>query len=379
MKTKVIFAVQGEGRGHMTQALSLKQLLDRNGFEVCCVLVGSSERREIPAFFQEKFPGTEVIRVKSPNFILKNNRGIRIGKSVMRNLWKLRTYLRSARLLKEKVKEHAPQLIINFYEPVVALYCLTNRRTHPPVVSIAHQYLGEHPEFKFPDGYMMDKYFLKNYTAFTAFGSSRILALSFYPLDDVKNQKLKVVPPLLRREAKEIQPTQEDFLLCYLVNAGYRSDIESWHAKNPSQELHVFTDMKSDKQVIEVKPKLFFHKLNDVEFLRHMAACKGLISSAGFESICEAMYLGKPVLMVPVEGHFEQRCNSRDGFRAGAGIYDDRFDITRFLNWLSERKPGNGDFRTWESKAEELFLRNFREVLNKAQKEIQVEGSLASA
>ena len=43
------------------------------------------------------------------------------------------------------------------------------------------------------------------------------------------------------------------------------------------------------------------------------------------------MYLGKPVFMVPVEGHYEQYCNSRDAFKAGAGLYDKSFKITRFL------------------------------------------------
>lgn len=32
--------------------------------------------------------------------------------------------------------------------------------------------------------------------------------------------------------------------------------------------------------------------------------------AAGFESVCEAMYLGKPLLMVPA--HIEQDCNISD-------------------------------------------------------------------
>ena len=36
--------------------------------------------------------------------------------------------------------------------------------------------------------------------------------------------------------------------------------------------------------------------------------CKAYASTAGFESVCEAMYLGKPILMVPA--HIEQDCNA---------------------------------------------------------------------
>lgn len=37
---KYLFIVQGEGRGHLTQAISLSQMLRRHGHEVVEVLVG---------------------------------------------------------------------------------------------------------------------------------------------------------------------------------------------------------------------------------------------------------------------------------------------------------------------------------------------------
>lgn len=45
-----------------------------------------------------------------------------------------------------------------------------------------------------------------------------------------------------------------------------------------------------------------------------MAGCKAYASTAGFESVCEAMYLGKPILMVPA--HIEQDCNAYDAKKA---------------------------------------------------------------
>ena len=51
---KYLFIVQGEGRGHLTQAISLSQMLRRHGHEIVEVLVGKSSNREIPAFFLEK-------------------------------------------------------------------------------------------------------------------------------------------------------------------------------------------------------------------------------------------------------------------------------------------------------------------------------------
>ena len=51
---KYLFVVQGEGRGHFTQALSLKSMLEKNGHEVVAVLVGCSAKRTLPGFFTKR-------------------------------------------------------------------------------------------------------------------------------------------------------------------------------------------------------------------------------------------------------------------------------------------------------------------------------------
>ncbi|MEO5642698.1 MAG: glycosyltransferase family protein [Bacteroidia bacterium] len=364
MTSTVLFIVQGEGRGHMTQAIALRQLIEKNNYKVCGVIIGTSERRNIPSFFLEKFKGISVERIQSPNFITKNNRGINIIATIGHNLKRIRTYYKSAKQIRNKVAALNPDIIINFYEPLTGLYTkITRRSQRPPIISIAHQYLGEHPEFEFPKGHLMDRIFLKKYTALTAAGSSRILALSFNPKND-KNEKLKVVPPLLRNEIKKLSPDKRGYFLCYLVNAGYRTEIENWHKKNPGVLLHVFTDSVTEKEIIEVHENLFFHKLSDTKFLEYMSGCDGLISSAGFESVCEAFYLNKPVFMVPVEGHFEQLCNGLDAMRAGVGIYDTKFDIGKFIAWLPSHESKTDAFRQWENRAEALFMKAFDEVID---------------
>ena len=45
---KVLFIVQGEGRGHLTQAITLEEILRRNGHEVVEVLVGKSNTLRLP-------------------------------------------------------------------------------------------------------------------------------------------------------------------------------------------------------------------------------------------------------------------------------------------------------------------------------------------
>lgn len=55
---KFLFIVQGEGRGHLTQAITLEEILLRNGHEVVEVLVGKSSSRRLPGFFNRSIQCT---------------------------------------------------------------------------------------------------------------------------------------------------------------------------------------------------------------------------------------------------------------------------------------------------------------------------------
>lgn len=48
---KYLFIIQGEGRGHLTQAMTMEKLLRSRGHEVVEMLVGKSESRKLPSFF----------------------------------------------------------------------------------------------------------------------------------------------------------------------------------------------------------------------------------------------------------------------------------------------------------------------------------------
>lgn len=351
MPKKFILAVQGEGRGHMTQALSMYDMLIENGHTVCAVLLGSSGRRDIPTFFFEKIK-SPIIQLQSPNFVTdKQNKSINVTKSVIHNLSKLKTFRKSLKAIHNLVQEHEPDVIINFFDLLIGLYY----RFYKPkakMVCIAHQYVYFHPDFEFPEGRWLDKEAIKFYTRLTAKGSAKNLALSFYKIHTT-NEDVTVVPPLLRKEIFNLEPAKNNFYLVYLVNNGYFEEVLDWHQRNPEIELHCFTD-QPEKIYLDYtfnKEKLVVHAINDTLFLEMMSKANGLASTAGFESVCEAMYLGKPVLMVPIHGHYEQFCNSRDACKAGAGIFSDRFDLSKLTNFSTTFDGTNPWFKNWVANA----------------------------
>ena len=74
-------------------------------------------------------------------------------------------------------------------------------------------------------------------------------------------------------------------------------------------------------------------------------------------------------MMVPVPNHIEQEINAWDGQRAGAGIADTAFDLSRFISYLPVHENISENFKSWQGQTSQLFLKNLEEV---AQKEAQI-------
>ncbi len=361
MAKKFILSVQGEGRGHMTQAITVYEMLLEQGHQVCAVILGSSGKRDVPKFFFDKI-SAPIIQLASPNFVSDSkNKSINLPKSVWHNFKKVKTFRNSLRQIDKLMQEHKPDVVINFFDLLMGLYY----RFYKPrakMVCIAHQYIYLHSDFEFPEGRWLDKAAIKFFTRLTAKGSSKNLALSFYNIH-TRHEEVIIVPPLLRKEIFELNTEQSDYFLVYLVNNGYLEDLIEWHKKNPEVEIHCFTDQPDElrRQYMFNEQKLFLHALNDKLFLEMMSKARGLASTAGFESVCEAMYLGKPVLMVPIQGHYEQYCNSRDAHKAGAGIFADTFDLTKLENFCATFNSPNRFYKDWVFNAKS---RIYREISN---------------
>jgi len=350
---KFLFIVQGEGRGHLTQALTMEERLLREGHEVVEVMVGKSRYRELPEFFRREIKAP-VSRFESPNFLpTPANRKNNITSSVLYNLMRLPAFIKSVLFLRRHIKESGADVVVNFYELLTGIAYLFFR---PAVrqVCIGHQYLFLHRSFRLPRVNPFQLFLLKFFTIITAIGSERKLALSFTRMPDDVQRGVYVVPPLLRCEALRQKPTAGDYVHGYMVNAGFSTQVMEWHEKRPGEKLYFFWDRKDEPVEKKVDDTLTFHTLDDKAFLESMAGCKAYASTAGFESICEAMYMGKPVLMVPA--HIEQQCNAFDAMNAGAGIISDDFSLDRLLDFSKTFQP-SPSFVYWANDVDLLVQR----------------------
>ena len=296
MSLRTLFIVQGEGRGHLTQAMALRRMLHRAGHRVEGIVVGNSQSRTVPSFFEDAFSAS-VSYVDSPSFVPdRDDRSVKIGRTLLHELARTPAFLDGLSQIDAVVDRHNPDVIVNFFEPLAGLYA-ARYRPDTPIVAVAHQYMFHHPVYEFPPGRHFQRWAAKTFATVTAWGASRRIALSLYPAPDRRAEGIAVFPPLLREELFR-QPTDrsEPFFLVYILNTGYADEIIRWHNDNPDVRLHCFWDRSDAAEVDHYDDTLTFHQLDDEKFLSMMARCRGFVSTAGFESIAEAMYLGTPVL-----------------------------------------------------------------------------------
>lgn len=347
----------------MTQALALKPMLEDAGHNVSAVLIGHTTHRRIPDFFLQKI-GAPVIYFESPNFAIDaSEQSVKVWPTVTQNLKRSPGFKESLEQMRSAIETYQPDVIINFFEPLAGVYNLLNTST-VPMVCVGHQYMYHHPIYPFSPGKWAQRMGAKYFTRLSAFGAKRKLALSFYNAED--RPRLSVMPPLLRPELFDLPLDREEpFFLMYLLNQGYAKPVIEWHRKYPDVELHCFWDNPEHDEVYQFDDTLTFHQLHDTKFLDMMSRCKGLICTAGFESVCEAMYLGKSILAVPVKGHIEQYWNALDLNQYGGGLHDDVFNIDRLLNVQPVNKELTRQFRQWVDRAPYVFVSTIEKAVNK--------------
>ena len=347
---RFIFTVQGEGRGHLTQAISLTQIAHEAGHEVVGYAVGSFQGRKIPSFFADFIGDTPLIQYESPSINYGKGKSVQLGKTALQAFTKFGTYWKSATQLGEFIEELQPDGIVNFYESITGLHNLKTG-SKIPCMSIGHQYLLLSEHFESIPEKAIDRFLLNLNTKITAIGSRKLLGLSFRSMPNDEKRNIITVPPLLRQEVKSIQPKAGERWLAYLTHFRLADEIMAWSKNHPEVQLDCFWDNPTRKSVYQYSGSLTFHPIDAVKYLEKMTHCAGLISTAGFESVAEAMYLGKPVMMVPVPNHIEQMINAHDGELSGAGVQARTFDLNIFNAYLPTHEPVQEQFQHWVAQA----------------------------
>ena len=342
-----LFIVQGEGKGHMSQALALKEHLDKAGHTVESVLLGIRSPEAVPDYFREAFPGT-LRTFRSPWFLRTPNRkGIYVGRTLGYNLLRSFSYLRSVAWIRSEIERVQPDVIFNFYE---VLGALAMRKAAPGIRTIGlghHFYLYLNRSYC-SGGPAWQRVLLNLHTRLIMLSCRQVLALSHRA--EPGNGPVQLIPPLVRREFREIRFEPGERYLVYFLQEGFLYDLVQLALQVPGFQADVFTSLKP---AMDIPDGIRIHPYNAEKFCKFMASCKGLIATAGFDSIAEAAYAGIPLAVVPSRNHLEQKCNAEEIADKGIGIYARQIDKGT-LNQMKATDPAL--YRRWADQAGPMII-----------------------
>jgi hypothetical protein len=106
--------------------------------------------------------------------------------------------------------------------------------------------------------------------------------------------------------------------------------------------------LRRDLKKEVVDGNLRYRPFSEAGFIEDLRTAAGVVASAGFTLMGEAVYLRRPMLAVPIVGQFEQVLNARYLEREGFGMAADAIDDQRlhqFIEALPEFERNLGRYR----------------------------------
>jgi uncharacterized protein (TIGR00661 family) len=350
---KYFFIVQGEGMGHTTQSLALRSVLERNGHTVTNTFLGASFGSRKNVLYQ----GLPYQNFFSPVFLHRpDKQGISLFRTFLYNLLLAPIYFYTIVRIAWHIRTSEAQAVIVFYDMIGQLGSYFSF-SGKPVYSISHHFFFGHPSFNWPSNRKAERGLLKIHSTLASLGARKKLVISFTEEKNIPEIKLFVIPPLLRSEILNSSPISQDFIHVYCLQPGFLNDIVTLAIQTPEMVFRVFIhefdeniDLPSNLNVSLIKKDKFRESMNH--------SCM-VICTAGFETLAEAVYLNKPLVVIPSKGHFEQYCNAIDAERAGIAKISESFKSVKLP--VLKNNPAHVPFVKWISKAEEIILNSLTE------------------
>lgn len=306
---KIFYAVQATGNGHISRAMELLPYLNHYG-DVDVFLSGSNSslNSELPVLSRSK--GLS---------LFYNHSGALDLRRIAKHLAPIEVYKTAKSLPVEQY-----DLVLNDFEAVCAISCRIKNKAS---VHFGHQAsftsgLVPRPQNKSTFG----EFILKNFAR-----TSLNIGLHFRAYDDF------ILPPVIKSAIWQATPVAGDYICVYLPSYSDK-EIYKHLAQIKGQKFEVFS---KEIKGVEERGNCTFIPVHKERFNQSLIHCAGIITNAGFETPAEAMYLNKKLLVIPIGGQYEQRCNAAAIKQLGPTVVD---KITpdfckQINNWLQATIP----------------------------------------
>lgn len=311
---KILFAIQGTGNGHLSRARDVYPELAKYG-EVDVLISGIQADVSVP--FPVKY------QLYGMSFIF----GSRGGVDILKTAQKLKLFRLIRDIRKLPVEDY--DLVINDFEPISSWACKLKKK---PCIGLSHQAAVLAENAPLPEkGDLKGELILKYYAPVTA-------AYGFHFRSYTKN----IFTPVIRKEIRNIQPTDEGHYAVYLP--AYDDETLVKHLSQfPNAQWQVFS--KHNRQPFSFK-NVHIQPINNEAFIKSMASSTGVLCGAGFEGPAEALYLGKKLMVIPMQAQYEQQCNAAAAAQIGVPVIKQlsRKYYSKIKWWLLSNERVNVDY-----------------------------------
>lgn len=287
---RILYGVHGTGRGHAIRALTVARHYGMHDFLFVC---HGEAARLLGAEFR-------VFECPNPTTPIDRHR-VNVGATL---LHMARTTAHSAHWQREVCRgaeDFGADVAITDYEFFVPRVA---RLLGIPCLSLDNQHAITLGAIAFP--LTQAASMAATYLAIRLFFSSAdqyLISCFFEAHKRTPGVRVDWVPPLLRSEVTELRPAIKDHVVAYQGYPTFARFTEVLGALD--RPVHIYgmgggTD----------RGRLSFRDFSERPFLEDLASCAYVVCGGGHALISEALYLGKPVLSIPVGGAFEQFLNA---------------------------------------------------------------------
>jgi uncharacterized protein (TIGR00661 family) len=306
---RVLYGVVGEGMGHaMRSAVSLERLT-ANGHDVRIIVSGRAAE-----YLEKLHPGL-ITKITGLTMVYEDNTVQKI-KTALANLKSIADVPENFRAYLEMARSFSPDVVISDFESWTYWFAKGQRI---PIISVDNMQIMSrchHDEDVLGEemrSFLLAKSIVR---AKLPRCNAYLITTFFYPR--VKRDRTTLHPPILRDvilDAKHKVRTGEH-LLVYQSGTSHDTLLDA--LKKVDAPFRIYGMKRGITE--EMREASLVHcPFSETKFIDDLATAKAVIAGGGFTLMGEAIYLGKPMLSLPLVGQFEQVLNANYLRKLGYG------------------------------------------------------------
>jgi len=300
---RIVYGVQSTGLGHLSRLLGPKPLFDRDGHELLVIVSGYNEP---PAYFFDALRGVRFEQFRGLSTIENGAGGVAKAATMKAFARHIPGLLESFHRAHGMIARFAPDLIVSDFEPITGSPFVAPGTFK---VGIGNEATLSHAAAFDPPKARIDHFNVNLVRKLFTSGVDVLLGCHFYPLDEA------CLPPILRPSVLSADIENRGHVVVYHACQGLLEPILGYARRHPHTSIILYGSPPPSNGV----PENVQYAADPTRFVEDLATCEAYVGTAGFQSICEAFYLGKRIVVQPIAGHYEQLWNAAQLERHGMG------------------------------------------------------------